>query len=195
MGPPNRVPPPQRPELLAIEVVDTIPDTRLDDAWRLYNAAFRDLNAMTVQRHLMFQPEFDAVMQDKRIDKWLSCDETGDLLGLATYTNDLAAWPLISPEYFARRWPQEYAERRIWYCGFVAVPGHDPGVFTGLIEAMYRRAEEQRGVISLDICRFNIESYKLDRAIAHWLNRISGGQVRCETADVQTFMVYETAPA
>ena len=48
-------------------------------------------------------------------------------------------------------------------------------------------------MISLDICRYNIESFKLDRSIATWLNRISGGQVRCEAADAQTFMIYETA--
>jgi hypothetical protein len=35
------------------------------------------------------------------------------LLGLAAYTNALAAWPLISPDYPARRWPVEYAEQRI----------------------------------------------------------------------------------
>ncbi len=107
----------------------------------------------------------------------------------------LGRWSLISPEYFARRWPAHYAGNRIWYCGFVAVPGHQHGVFVELIEAMYRHAEEHQGVISLDICRYNIESYRLDRAIATWLRRISGGQVRCETADTQTFMTYETAPA
>ena len=195
MAPPNRANPPQRPKLPPIEVVDTVHDAQLDEAWQLYDTAFRGLNAMTVQRHLMFRPEFDDVMQDERIGKWLVAGRHGNLLGLATYTNDLAAWPLISPEYFAQRWPREYAERRIWYCGFVAVPDHDPGVFTGLIEAMYHRAEGQRGVISLDICRYNIESYRLDHAIALWLNCISNGQVRCETADTQTFMVYETAGA
>jgi hypothetical protein len=177
--------------------IDVLPDVvgeRLDEAWQLYETAFQDLNAMTIQRHLMYRSEFEDVMGDWRIDKWMALDDDGTLLGLAVYTNELAAWPLISPEYFARRWPQEFVEKRIWYCGFVAVPGHQQGVFVELIEALYRRAEEQRGVISLDICRYNIESYKLDRGIARWLNRISGGQVRCESADAQTFMIYETAP-
>ena len=68
-------------------------------------------------------------------------------------------------------------------------------MFIKLIEAMYRHAEEQEGVISLDICRHNIEAYRLDRAIATWLRRISNGRVRSEAADSQTFMTYETAPA
>src|SRR3569833_271777 len=179
---------------MKIDVVPDVTDEQLAEAWALYDTAFAGLNAMTVQRHLMYQSEFEECMRDWRIDKWLALSDDGQLLGLAVSTNALSAWPQISPEYFARRWPREYADKRIWYCGFVAVPGHQQGVFVELIEAMYRRAEEQQGVISLDICRFNIESFKLDKAIARWLNRISGGQVRCEAADSQTFMIYETAP-
>jgi hypothetical protein len=179
---------------MKIDVLPYLVEERREEAWALYDTAFRDLNALTVQRHLMYRSEFEDLMADTRVDKWCAMSDDGILLGLSTYTNELTAWPLISPEYFARRWPVEYAEHRIWYCGFVAVPGHQPGVFVDLIEAMYRRAEEQHGVISLDICRHNIESYNLDRSIASWLNRISGGQVRCEAADSQTFMIYETAP-
>ena len=180
---------------MKIDVLTDLVDERLEEAWRLYDNAFRELNSYTLQRHLMYRSEFDDVMTDPRIQKWLALSDDGTLHGLATYTNQLSAWPLISPEYFARRWPAEYADNRIWYCGFVAVPGHHQGVFVQLIEAMYRVAEEQQGVISLDICKHNIESYRLDRAIAIWLRRISGGQVRPEAADTQTFMIYETAPA
>jgi len=179
--------------LLDIRVERKLPPDVREQAWQLYRTAFEDLNARTIQRHLMFRPEFDGVTDDERIEKWLAYDDDGRLAGLATYTNDLGAWPLISPEYFARRWPVEYAEQRIWYCGFVAVPSHSPGVFVQLIEALYRQAEVQRGVISLDICRYNVEAFQLDRGIARWLNRISGGQVRCEAADSQTFWIYETA--
>jgi hypothetical protein len=180
---------------MKIDVRTDLVDEQLEQAWQLYDTAFRHLNALTVQRHLMYRTEFDAVMSDRRIEKWLAYSDDGVLVGLATYTNQLSAWSLISPEYFARRWPAHYADNRIWYCGFVAVPGHEDGVFIELIAAMYRHAEEQQGVISLDICRYNIESYRLDRAIAAWLGRISGGRVRCEAADAQTFMTYETAPA
>jgi hypothetical protein len=180
---------------MKIDVQTDLMDDQLELAWELYDTAFRPLNALTVQRHLMYRSEFDDVMTEPRIEKWLAYSDDGVLLGLATYTNQLSAWPLISPEYFARRWPAHYAANRIWYCGFVAVPGHEQGVFIELIEAMYRHAEEHDGVISLDICRYNMENYRLDRAIATWLRRISGGRVRCEAADTQTFMTYETAPA
>ncbi|MFF5232672.1 hypothetical protein [Dactylosporangium sp. NPDC000521] len=180
---------------MKIDVRTDLVDEQLEQAWQLYEAAFRHLNALTIQRHLMYRSEFDDVMFDRRVEKWLVYSDDGVLLGLATYTNQLSAWPLISPEYFARRWPVHYAEHRIWYCGFVAVPTHEHGMFVKLIEAMYRHAEEHDGVISLDICRHNIEAYRLDRAINTWLRRVSDNRVRCETADAQTFMIYETAPA
>lgn len=180
---------------MKIDVRTDLVDEQLELAWQLYDTAFRHLNALTVQRHLMYRSEFDDVMTDRRVEKWLAYSDDGVLLGLATYTNQLSAWPLISPEYFARRWPAHYADGRIWYCGFVAVPTHEHGIFVKLIEAMYRHAEERDGVISLDICRHNIEAYRLDRAIGTWLRRISSGRVRSEAADSQTFMIYETAPA
>jgi hypothetical protein len=179
---------------MKIDVLADLIDERLEEAWQLYDTAFRGLNALTMQRHLMYRAEFDEVMTDPRIEKWLALSDDGVLLGLATYTNQLTAWPLISPEYFARRWPAQYASNSIWYCGFVAVPSHERGVFIELIAAMYRVAEEHGGVISLDICQHNIETFRLDRAIKTWLTRVSGGKVRAEAADSQTFMIYETAP-
>jgi hypothetical protein len=177
-----------------IEVHDQVSGELLERAWRLYDEAFRDLNAMTVQRHLMTPAEFDAVMADRRVDKYLALSDDGELLGLAPYTNDLDAVVLISPAYFARRWPQHFERRAVWYCEFVAVPGHQKGVFVDLITELYRRAEEMRGVIGLDVCRFNVEAFHLDRAIAIWLNTISGGRVRVENADSQNYYIYETAP-
>jgi hypothetical protein len=175
-----------------IKVVDEIPWAH--EEWDLYRSAFEALNAMTVQRHLMNRTEFTEVMRDRRIDKYRATNDAGGLVGLSIYTNVLEAVPLISPAYFARRWPALAAGRKIWYCGFVAVPGHEPGVFRDLVEAMYRTAEQHGGVIALDICRYNIEEHKIDHAIRHMLEWISVGRVRCEEADAQVFMVYETSP-
>jgi hypothetical protein len=176
-----------------IKVIVEVGEDLGGEAWALYEAAFRDLNAMTVQRHLMYRSEFDEVMADWRVDKWLALDG-GRLVGLATYANILEAMPLISPAYFERRWPQLYAEERIWYCGFVAVPGHNHGVFMDLVAGMYRHAAERGGVIALDMPRYNIDRHRLDRAVRILLTKVSQGQVRCEEADAQVFMVYETAP-
>jgi hypothetical protein len=178
-----------------IDVLPNVTDERLDETWRMYEAVFSGPGGMAAHRHPMRRPDFDDMMRDRRIDKWLVRADGGTLLAAAVYTNDLGVWPLVSPEYFAQRWPREHAERRIWYCGFVAVAGHDREVFVELMEAMYRRAEEQHGIVSLDLCRHNLESYRLDPAVAMWMNRISGGQVYCDAADRQAFTAYETTPS
>lgn len=174
-----------------ITVFDVLDGDRLEESWRLYHSAFEHLNTLTVQRHLLRRDEFDDIAADHRIEKWLVVGDDGQLLGLATYTNILDAWPLISPEYFQRRWPEQYALSRIWYCGFVAVQPHAPNTtFLQLITDMYKVAEDADGVIGLDICRYNDETYRLGRRVIAGLTRISGGNVDAEVADAQQFYLF-----
>jgi hypothetical protein len=175
-----------------IKVVDDVHGELLEEAWELYYAAFKDLNAMAVQRHLMYRAEFDDVMRDQRVQKYLCLDGTDALCGLSTYTNDLDAVPLISPAYFERRWPVHYAERRVWYCGFVAIHPRAQAAtaFGELVEAMYRLAATQNGIISLDMCRFNDQKRHMSRVVPLMLHRLSG-EVRTERMDEQSYWLYE----
>lgn len=183
-----------------IKVVDLVHDELAEEAWRLYSTAFEELNTLTVQRHLMYRSEFIEVMGDERVQKYLAIDdEDGTLRGLSTYTNDLDAMPLISPPYFQRRWPKHYAERRIWYCGFVAVQDDKRAAqaFGDLVEAMYLVAATQNGIIGLDICRHNDEARRMSRVVRLMLHRLSG-DVRAERMDEQAYWIYEfpeTSPA
>jgi hypothetical protein len=173
-----------------VKVVDEAHDGLIEQAWSLYYTAFRELNALAVQRHLMYRNEFEDVMRDQRVQKYLCLDEKDTLCGLSTYTNDLDAVPLISPQYFERRWPQLYAERRIWYCGFVAVQDARPNVFHELVEAMYLVAHAQNGLIALDMCRYNDQKRRLSRVIPLMLHRLSG-EVHTERMDEQSYWLYE----
>jgi hypothetical protein len=179
-----------------IKVVDEIHESLIEDVWTLYYEAFRDLNAFAVQRHLMYRDEFDEVMRDRRVQKYLCLDDADTLCGLSTYTNDLDAVPLISPQYFERRWPRHYAERRIWYCGFTAVSAsaRSGSAFAELVEAMYRVAATQSGIIALDMCRLNDQIRHLSRVIPLMLHRLSG-EVRTERMDEQSYWLYEFPPA
>jgi hypothetical protein len=179
---------------MLIKIVDLITEDELiESAWRLYEDAFQDLKSLAVQRHLMYRPEFEEVMRDSRIQKYLCFSDDGEtLVGLSTYTNDLHAMPLIAPEYFARRWPELYRHRKIWYCGFVAVGSAKRfrSAFSDLVEAMYMRAAAQNGIIALDFCRYNDELRNMSRVIQLMLHRLSGG-VQAECMDQQSFWVYE----
>jgi hypothetical protein len=181
---------------MKIVIVEQLRGGEADDAWKLYEEAFEGLNTLTVQRHLMTRSEFDEVCWDIRVQKWLAFDGSGQLCGLATYTNVLESMPLISPAYFQNRWPELFALSHIWYCGFVAVGSSAKSVspFVEMITGMYQVAERDRGVIGLDLCQYNDEVRHLSRVIRLCLHRISGGKVLAEVADQQKFMIYQTDP-
>ncbi|HWS36987.1 MAG TPA: hypothetical protein VN408_30125, partial [Actinoplanes sp.] len=162
-------------------------------AWELYERALGEMRSLAVQRHLMYQSEFDEVMADRRVEKYVCIDEEGTLVGLSTFSNDLYAVPLISPEYFARKWPELYQQHRIWYAGFVAVDraSRSSRALLELMEAMYNTASAKNGIIALDFCRFNDVKRNMGRATERILNRFAGGTMRAERMDEEQFWAYE----
>lgn len=174
-----------------IRIVDEVDGLLLDEAWALYEAAFTELNTLAVQRHLMYRPEFDQVAADKRVQKYLHYDRRERLDGLATLTNDLESMPLISPAYFARRWPAECEARRVFYCGFVAVRrggrGMPNGVaFAALTRAMWAAAAGSPVVI--DVCAHN-QRRGMPGAVGAILDR-AAGPVDLERLDTQTYLAF-----
>lgn len=178
---------------MTVKQADVVDGELLEDSWSLYEAAFAELNAFAVARHLMTRNEFDQVMADPRVVKHLILDDAGVLAGLATFTNTLEAVPLIAPEYFARRWPQQYEQRRIWYIGFVAVAPHarNLGAFAEVFAEFYQIADAVDGLVAMDICTFNEDVRHLPRAIALRLSALSTGRSRAERIDQQSFWLYD----
>jgi hypothetical protein len=177
---------------MTVNVVDELHESLVEEAWTLYHEAFEELNAQAIQRHLMYRSEFDEVMRDRRVQKYLYLDEQGVLGGLATFTNRLEAVPLISPQYFQRRWPRHYAERRIWYIGFIAVSprGRAMSALAVLVERMHAVAAARNGIVGLDICRFNGDGRHMSRGIELLVRRLPGG-ARFERADEQSYWLME----
>jgi len=163
----------------------------LDDAWELYTRSFEELRSRAVQRHLMHREEFDEVMADSRVTKYVALSDDGRLAGLATLTNDLASMPLISPDYFAARWPERYEDKRVFYIGFVAVhPDYQgTGAFSDLITTMAGVAAHVDGVAVFDVCDLNQTKYRLPPVISRLVrNRFAASRV--EKLDSQTYLGY-----
>ncbi|GGM57877.1 hypothetical protein ACFFX1_17050 [Dactylosporangium sucinum] len=175
-----------------VKIVDLVQGDLREEAWTLYSEAFKELNALAVQRHLMYRNEFDEVMGDPRIQKYLCLDLDDALRGLSIYTNQLDAVPLISPQYFERRWPAHYADQRIWYCGFVATQQDSRAAtaFGDLVSAMYFTAAGQNGLIALDFCNRTDEVRRMSRVVRLMLHRLSG-DVRAERIDEQQYWLYD----
>src|SRR4051812_8237919 len=137
--------------------------------WSFYDRAFEELRIKAAQRHAMTRDEFDDVMVDGRVDKILAAKPGSDgPCGMATLTNDLKAVPLISPEYYAHRWPQFYAEQKIYYVGFLAIDPnyHGTGVLSKLLSSMCAIVPPEGGILAADICSFNEDSLKLPELFA-----------------------------
>jgi hypothetical protein len=175
-----------------LAVVSSVADPD-GELWGLYQRAFDDLRVLAVQRHIMVRDEFDAVLADDRIDKYVVTDSDGSVAALATMTRELDAVPLISPEYFAHRWPDLYAKQRVWYVSFVAVdPAHQArGVMQRIIDRMCAAVDGTAGgVICLDVCEYREASQRLPTAIEGQANRARPGIVRVRL-DAQVYWGYE----
>jgi ribosomal protein S18 acetylase RimI-like enzyme len=182
---------------MRIGVTELVPPEQHEAAWALYLAAFEELRSVAVQRHVMERSDFDELMRDRRVAKYVGEDpEQQRLCALATQTNVLDAMPLISPDYFQRRWPAHFAQGRIFYIGFVAIhPDYRrAGVFELLVTEMYRTGPGGHGVAVLDVCRRNEQVFQLPEAVHRVLERISPA-VRSGRIDHQSYWSYEFPPA
>ena len=172
----------------------TAPD-QIDIAWQMYEQAFRDLNRMAVQRHLMHRSEFEEVMRDQRVTKYLCLEDDGTMLGMSTFTNDLDAVPLIAPEYFEYHWPDLYAAQKIWYIGFLAVHPDAQGrrAFAQLAEQMYLVAAAQDGLVGLDLCNHNNDVRHMSRVLRIMAQRL--GRSSLDLIDQQSYWLYRFGAA
>ena len=176
---------------MTVDVLTALPAGLRDEAWRFYHRTFGPLAVRAVQRHVLYRDEFDALMTDERVTKYVARDgET--VIGLAAMTEDLTTLPLLSPDFFASRWPDLYAQRRIVYCLFVGVQSGPAGkgVFVALQREMYKQVEAVRGMVVLDICTYNEDELGLPRAIESILKPIAG-DATATRLDSQSYWAYE----
>jgi hypothetical protein len=170
-----------------------IPLAALDPTWQLYQHVFEDVNRRAAQRHLLTYPEYVDVAQDLRIRKYVASLD-GTPVGLATITNQLQAWPLISPEFFADRFPDHYRRHAVWYIGYVGVAATPTGrprphTFTQLITAMYPQVADSDGIAVMDFCGYNIDVRNLPRVAGLILHRLNP-QVTHTVLDREEFHAY-----
>jgi hypothetical protein len=178
-----------------VETRTVLDEDLCEQAWKLYIQSFDELRYLAVQRHVLHGDEFDAVMGDPLVDKFLVRGEDGSLQGLSTMSTHLSSMPLISPDYFARRWPEKYDAGHIFCVGFVGVhpDSHGTGVFADLVMAMTKPIAEVQGVVVLDVCAFNKDRLKLPRSIFRIAS--TWAPVEMSELDTQTFVGYDFTPA
>jgi hypothetical protein len=109
-------------------------------------------------------------------------------------TAHLMAVPLVSPEYFASRWPARYQAGRIYYIGFLAVhpDSHGTGVFGEMVKVMTGQVADVDGLAVIDVCAFNKDRLHLPRAI-NSLAATWASHVKMAVLDTQSYISYDFA--
>lgn len=176
--------------LNTVESLLRLDDELLARAYTLYAHVFEEINELAAQRHLLTHAEFSDVATDPRIIKLLAYDSTGNLNGIATITNTLEAWPLISPPFYRRLFPNHYARQAIWYVGFVGVRPRTPHVFRALVSELFTHVRSNDGVVAMDFCTFNQDVLDMPHRTLAMLKGWHEGS-RVQKMDAQTTWLYE----
>jgi hypothetical protein len=178
---------------LRLVVLPVVTGELRERAWDAYRDAFDELRAAAIQRHMMTRGEFDEVMADVRVHVYLAEHADDGIVGIATLTNDLAAMPLVSPDFFQARWPEHYAAGRCWYNGFVGVrpSAQGAGAFELIVGTVATTLGRSGGVVVLDVPQRNIESFHVPHAVKRIADTLVSG-VTCEMVDAQTYWAYTT---
>lgn len=178
---------------LRLIVLPVVAGELRERAWEVYSSAFDELRTAAIQRHMMTRAEFDEVMADDRVQVYLAEQPDGVIAGIATLANDLTAMPLVSPDFFAARWPEHYAAGRCWYIGLVGVrpSAQGAGAFQLIVSTVAATVGPPGGVLVLDVPQRNIESFHVPHAVKRIADTVVSGAT-CEMVDAQTYWAYTT---
>lgn len=177
---------------MRVDVVKSMPIDGIQQAWTFYEEAFGELRTQAALRQVLYRDEFEALMGNAAVDKYVCRDTAGDVIGLAVMTTDLDTVGMISPEYFAHRWPELYAEHRIFYVEFVTarqgVAG--TGAYIRLIRQIVETVTAAGGIAVADVCSHNEDQYRMPEMFALAARRVTS-EAHERRLDTQSFWLYE----
>jgi hypothetical protein len=156
--------------------------------WKAYDEAFECLRAMSPCRQYLTEDEFHDEMRDERIIKFVLWDGD-DPVAMMLVASDLRAIPWVSPEYFAERYPQHYAEGRLYYAGALLTVPHERrlGNASRILLEVSNFLAERRGVMAFDCAGVNNEFLPaLIRQVADQV-----GEYREDKLDAQHYYAIE----
>lgn len=177
---------------LTVEVLKITTPDQDRELWEFYSRRMADIETHAVQAHVMPQEHFREYMDDPELTKYVVYDERRNVVGLSVMTTRLESWgAYISPAYFRRHYPEHYAQRRIFYIGFVA--GDAAGAFAALLAVMTPEVNAVDGIAVLDWSSYNRDVRHLDGASAALVRRLNP-TLETSVLDTQQYVLYSFAP-
>lgn len=142
---------------VTVSCVAELDDELTNHFYGLYERAFAPLRTVAPARQVLTRQEFDDEMRDTRIWKYVAHDDDGRPIGLTTLTRDLSTVLWISPEYYAHRYPEQWARDAVFYLNFsVVVPdARHRSVLFAMLRAATHRVASRQGVCAYDVCGYN----------------------------------------
>lgn len=107
-----------------IKIIDDIEIYRIDKIisisdknklWEIYNTTFEKVNKISPCKQSFDHDEFQDVMEEETVRKYLICKNKGEKIGIALVTDNFKNTPWISSDYFKFNYPKEYNENRFFY--------------------------------------------------------------------------------
>lgn len=149
-----------------IDIVEmTAPTTQVreHDAFDFYTEVFADIDELSANRHLLTRDEFNEIWRDAETRKYIAVRRTNEIVGMSAVTNRLDHVPLVSPRYFAKKYPRNYLDGTLWYIKFVGTlrgkQNHQTNLFRALIHQMYPLVKD--GVSIMDYSHYNVQLRRL----------------------------------
>lgn len=169
-----------------VSVELTIHPEHRERFYAMYLKLFAPLRTRAPGRQVLHRHEFMDEMADPRVLKYVAWSAAGEPVALSTLTADLGTVPWISAEFFADRYPEQYARQAVYYWGFaLAQDDRNTFPFRQILVAIIAKMVRERAVCAYDICGFNNAHL---RFAAH-LQSVGGRFVNAtaEVLDTQTY--------
>lgn len=167
-----------------------IDDSTTERFLELYRAAFDPLVPLAAARQSLTDDEFREEMVDPSVLKYVGWDGSGVPVALVMIATDLGHVPWISPEFWARRYPDHYRRGAIHYYGALLV---SPTVRGGpwaarMLAEATRYTAALPGIAAFDCCRYNVDEVHLPELIASIAERIC--HLETVEVDVQRYYAF-----
>ena len=146
--------------------------------WVEYLRAFEALRTKAAARMVLHHDEFIAQMSDRRIVKYVArCD--GEVAAAGTLALELEAVDWISPEFYAARFPEPYAAKRIYCLGwmFVTPQFRHRQLRLRLLEYQAEKVIADGAMLVYDTCRFNEDELSFTAGLNKRLGELDLGRI------------------
>ncbi len=181
------------PDQLTVSVEQVVTGADADAAWATYRESLAPLASVAAMKQQLPEADLRAALADPEIRKYVGRDGAGAVVAVLTLTPELRT-ENISGAFYAERYPEHYAARRLLYLGFLVVrpEAQARGLIMLLVGRLTSDLEAEGGVVAFDVCGYNDETFAFAR-----LCRLVAARTRpavLTTLDVQTYYAIEFPP-